>query len=544
MRAFLAALATGLPFGLLLGALFGPLRLAGVDYSAWYRNPAELSEGNDRTWIGLAKGTLLNTARLLVAAAFLSWVAVGICHGVRRGIPDALLSQVAAGAGRAGEFVIGLALGAAIVQGLLEALWHFGLRVDPRDTRTIRLSRPPSAAVPLIRHPAGSDMRRLIVCCDGTWNSPAMARETNVVQLLRAIRPESSAPGSVSQIAYYHLGVGTGNAIDRLLGGGAGVGLSNSVKACYGFLVDNYREGDEILLFGFSRGAYVVRSVAGLVGLVGLLRRPDMHRFAEVWDYYTLLPGDRARYDLDQIAPSRSRAIDISCVGVWDTVGALGVPGTRWCANSYAFHETALGAHVQYAFQALAMDERRGNFQPAVWVKTNPNQHLEQVWFPGVHSNCGGGYLEHGLSDSTLLWMCSRLDHFDLLDLDIAVIEEANGRFHAELPARGQLQDSRSIGWKLIAGPVPRPIGITDPSERIHQTAFDRKDLAPAGDPYARAGRQTWLHTIPAAARQGIGGYERAHAFAGPGTGTMPEGRIPIYRPLCDRVLSWFVGEA
>src|SRR5262249_38051574 len=128
------------------------------------------------------------------------------------------------------------------------------------------------------------------VCCDGTWNSPAMARETNVIQLLRAIQPQTAT--GLPQISYYHLGVGTGNFVDRMLGGGTGIGLSNSVKACYGFLVDNFRPGDEILLFGFSRGAYVVRSVAGLIGLVGLLRRDEMHRFAEVWDYYTLPPGD------------------------------------------------------------------------------------------------------------------------------------------------------------------------------------------------------------------------------------------------------------
>jgi uncharacterized protein (DUF2235 family) len=116
------------------------------------------------------------------------------------------------------------------------------------------------------------------------------------------------------------------------------------------------------LLFGFSRGAYVVRSVAGLIGLVGLLRRAEMHRFSEVWDYYTLPRRDRPAGALDRLAPHRWQDIDKTCVGVWDTVGALGVPGTRVCANVYAFHETSLGPHVPCAFQALAMDERRGNF--------------------------------------------------------------------------------------------------------------------------------------------------------------------------------------
>src|SRR5262249_30830121 len=132
--------------------------------------------------------------------------------------------------------------------------------------------------------------RRLIICCDGTWNTPLQGRETNVVTLLRAIRPTSG--DGIQQIVHYHLGVGTGNILDWLAGGGAGLGLSNSVKACYGFLIDNYRPGDEILLFGFSRGAYVARSIAGMIGCIGLLRKDQMHRFLDAWNYYTLTPAE------------------------------------------------------------------------------------------------------------------------------------------------------------------------------------------------------------------------------------------------------------
>ncbi|MBV8334917.1 MAG: DUF2235 domain-containing protein, partial [Alphaproteobacteria bacterium] len=223
---------------------------------------------------------------------------------------------------------------------------------------------------------------------------------------------------SIPQITYYHLGVGTGNFVDRFLGGGAGIGLSSSVKACYGFIMDNYREGDEILLFGFSRGAYVVRSVAGLIGVVGLLQKVEMFQFAQAWDYYRLSPRQRCSAALDKIAPRRHREVDIACLGVWDTVGALGIPGSRMCSSDYAFHDTSLGAHVRHAFQALAIDERRGNFQPAIWVKTDREQILRQVWFPGVHSNVGGGYRQHGLSDTTLLWMLSQLQHYGLLGID------------------------------------------------------------------------------------------------------------------------------
>jgi hypothetical protein len=127
---------------------------------------------------------------------------------------------------------------------------------------------------------------------------------------------------------------------------------------------------------------------------------------------------------------------------------------------------------------------------------------------------------------------------------DVQVIQEANARYRAEPPARGELQDSRSLFWKIIASPVPRPVGITDPTERIHQTAFDRQTVATVGDPYAGYRRRAWLQTIPEGAREGISAYEAIHAFAGPGTGTITQRLVRVNQRLCDRVLSWFVGEA
>ena len=173
---------------------------------------------------------------------------------------------------------------------------------------------------------------------------------------------------------HYHQGVGTGNFLDRLAGGGAGIGLTASVKACYGFLVDNYREGDENFLFGFSRGAYVARALGGLIGTIGIMRKHNMDRFAEVWNWYWQPKDKRDPKILEELASDRHKDIDIECIGVWDTVGALGIPGSRFCAPTFAFHETGLGSHVRHAFQALAIDERRGNFQAAVWVpaKSSP----------------------------------------------------------------------------------------------------------------------------------------------------------------------------
>ena len=104
--------------------------------------------------------------------------------------------------------------------------------------------------------------RRLIVCCDGTWNTPdRYGHTTNVVRLVRSIRSFSTE--GVSQILYYHPGVGTGNIVDHWVGGGTGVGLSENVRSAYAFFVDYYRDGDEIFLFGFSRGAYTARASPG-----------------------------------------------------------------------------------------------------------------------------------------------------------------------------------------------------------------------------------------------------------------------------------------
>ncbi|MGH8260631.1 MAG: DUF2235 domain-containing protein, partial [Steroidobacteraceae bacterium] len=286
--------------------------------------------------------------------------------------------------------------------------------------------------------------------------------------------------------------------VDRFLGGGAGICLSSSVKAAYAFVADNYQDGDEIFLFGFSRGAYVVRSLAGLLGCVGLLRRSAMFRFEDVWDYYTRPKSQRIPGALDQVG-KRLEDVRIRCIGVWDTVGALGVPGTKLCSALYAFHDTSLGPHVQYAFQALALDERRGNFQPAIWVPTHGDQVLEQVWFPGVHSDIGGGYHHHGLADTTLRWMLGRLQQYQLLDLDIAPVAVAVDLDIVEPYPQARLHDSRKWFWKAIGSPVPRPVGITDPSERIHQSAHDRAALSLSRDPYSRPRRKSWLVPLPIA---------------------------------------------
>jgi hypothetical protein len=347
------------------------------------------------------------------------------------------------------------------------------------------------------------------------------------------------------------MGVGTGNILDHWLGGGTGVGLSNSVKQCYGFLTDNYREGDEILVFGFSRGAYVARSVAGLISLAGVLQKSEMAWFIDVWDCYTESPNKVSKADklkrLHDLAPRRHlpETVDVACIGVWDTVGALGIPGTRLCLGEFSFHETKLGAGVRHAFQALALDEHRGNFQPAIWVPHESpyrGQVLEQVWFPGVHSNIGGGYEKHGLSDTSFLWMASKLVMKGLLDLDLKYIAD-DALDGSEPYPTGKLADSRTLFWKLIGAPVPRPVCITHASEKIHESAWARADRRSRGDIYATRRRDAWLKAM-GSRRVARNDFEKDFAVSAvrPRTGPKEPNRAPGRLGWCDKVLRWLGG--
>src|SRR4051794_25085596 len=145
-----------------------------------------------------------------------------------------------------------------------------------------------------------------------------------------------------------------------------------------------------IFLFGFSRGAFTARSIAGLIGAIGLLHPTEMGRFMDAWRWAQLPANQRDINDLNKCFPRRTRDVPIRCIGVWDTVGALGVPRNRllkgWhpCAEPFRFYDTSRGSHVEHAFQALAIDERREPFEPVLW--TAPRNPLEkqvicQVWF-------------------------------------------------------------------------------------------------------------------------------------------------------------------
>ena len=273
--------------------------------------------------------------------------------------------------------------------------------------------------------PTSYTPKKIVICCDGTWNKPEVRpntkqyRPTNVLRIARALSNTDTT--GRHQILYYDSGIGTdGGFGHRLIGGITGYGLTGRIIKAYRFVCHNYVEGDELFFFGFSRGAYTVRALAGMIGAVGLLHSQDLHNLPTAFGYYNTHPEKRKHLPFYEafIASHHTREIRIKFLGVWDTVGALGVPipylgpfTRKWVG----FFNTELGSHIEYAYHALAIDERRGPFKPSLWSQCE--QHPDrlsctkdvcQVWFPGSHSDVGGGTRETALSNESLLWMVNR----------------------------------------------------------------------------------------------------------------------------------------
>lgn len=254
-------------------------------------------------------------------------------------------------------------------------------------------------------------MKRLVVCSDGTWNKPDQPNPTNVVEVATTLKQVDAA--GISQLLFYDPGVGT-STFDHLRGGAFGVGLSKNIQQAYHFLVFNYEPGDELFFFGFSRGAYTVRSAVGLIRNSGVLKREYLGKSEEAYQLYRRR-DDASHPASDEATRFRQQYAHeppVKFIGVWDTVGALGVP-LPLVSKFWEFHDVRLSRSVQYAYQALAIDERRRHFKPALWEQhpeAPPTQVLEQVWFAGVHSNVGGGYASAGLSDIALLWMVNKAE--------------------------------------------------------------------------------------------------------------------------------------
>jgi uncharacterized protein (DUF2235 family) len=277
------------------------------------------------------------------------------------------------------------------------------------------------------------------------------------------------------QVVHYIRGVGT-RFSERIRGGGFGYGISDNIKDGYQFICSNYEDGDQVFLFGFSRGAFTARSIAGFIHNLGILKRPSFYKLNEAYNYYRdksseWKPGSDNANDFQKqnCWPSKN----IHFIGVWDTVGALGSPYgilLGWLIDKLfkcSFHDTKLSSSIQSAYHALAIDEHRWPFRPTRWElhklhRTAKNkENFQEKWFPGVHSDVGGGYPETGLADIALEWMAKNAGQHGM-KADLSTID-----FPSFKPdPQGQQHDSQTIVYRLatlLFVKLPSSIGITIP---------------------------------------------------------------------------------
>jgi hypothetical protein len=340
-----------------------------------------------------------------------------------------------------------------------------------------------------VSDPAGAAARRLSVCCDGTWLG--VRQDSNVARLHRAIVP---APGDPEPLYVKGVGV-SGNPVDVVEGGLTGAGLSRSITAGYRWLVEQFRAGDRVAVFGFSRGAYTARSLVGMVGRVGLVDGTGLgpqevtdavDRAYERYRAFRTTPVDPS-WDIGLRLAYRAGDPDIPVdfIGVWDTVGALGIPtyvgipDIRHSRDRYQFLDVVLNPHIRHARHAVSLDEMRGPFRPTLWRDVSPGQDVAQVWFPGDHSDVGGGYADTGLSDGALDWMMREATAAIGLAFD-------RGRIAGFAPdplgtAHGGWSGPAGAVLEAAMQPRPRavpPIDADRPEDDVDESAYTRQRVS------------------------------------------------------------------
>jgi uncharacterized protein (DUF2235 family) len=323
-------------------------------------------------------------------------------------------------------------------------------------------------------------MKRIAIFCDGTWNTPDKFEngkpcQTNVVKLANTLST-TSTDGILQQL-YYDVGIGSeGSRISQVYDGATGTGISKHILQAYFFLMRNYEPGDELFFFGFSRGAFTVRSLSGLIRNSGILNMKYLEKLPQAYNLYRSRHPTYHPKEFEATLFRKTYAVEestkIKFIGVWDTVGALGNPLMLKgiVSKKNEFHDTDLSSRIENAFHALAIDEKRKNFEAALWhqQKDSKDQTLQQMWFLGVHSDVGGGYPETGLSDISLKWMMEKAQSFNLSFNPVEIHPDPLGKMHESM------KGFYNLGSKLY-----RPIDLIIPgtgntNEQIHPSVIER----------------------------------------------------------------------
>ena len=291
--------------------------------------------------------------------------------------------------------------------------------------------------------------KRLVVCCDGTWQSQDNQVPTNVFKIAQAVKQiDEQNDSNIAQILYYDRGIGAvpsqggtqsflkgiGDSIEKLGGGAFGWWIDEKIEEAYIFLCLNYEPGDEIYLFGFSRGAYTVRSLVGLISRSGLLKRPDINNTAEAYRIYRIGERQKCEESAREFRQNHKihESVKIKFLGCWDTVGALGIPNLTpllliddFFNVKYQFHDNELSSIIENARHAIAIDEKTPGFDVTIMKPGKDFEGtLKQVWFPGDHGSVGGGEKATlGLSNAALKWMADEASELGL-DLDLSSAED------------------------------------------------------------------------------------------------------------------------
>jgi hypothetical protein len=387
--------------------------------------------------------------------------------------------------------------------------------------------------------------RRIILLLDGTWNDADLgATDTNISRLRDLLaRPGTSAAADssatvtstasdddrTSNLVYYSRGVGTGGQINQIAGGILGVGLEANIRRAYRFISFHYVPGDQIFIFGFSRGSYTARSLVGYIAAAGLLRADKCTEENErcAWDFYRTTPGERPPgewHRLRAFVQDRD-SLRIECLAVFDTVGAMGIPLSRFTRSNrenFEFHDVELPSITNVNLHALAIDEHRWPFQASVWRPSRfkkINTITEQVWFSGAHGDIGGGYFRSNgdgaspqrADDITLDWLLRRVrthfKDFPVADSWITGADASNwssSRIHESRMgiywfypkawrAIANRESSQRKGYEVSVGSDRHSVPL---NEMIHISAIERLWTA-NGKPKSRYAPKNLIELLP-----------------------------------------------
>ncbi len=278
--------------------------------------------------------------------------------------------------------------------------------------------------------------KNIVIFSDGTGQEGGKGQNTNVYKLFNMCEDRTD-----SQITFYDRGLGTGWR--KFTGNAFGAGISKNIKECYTFIFDHYNAGDQIFLFGFSRGATTVRSLASFIHLFGILPKSRPELIDQAYDIYKK-PKTRDSEAVKFINRHHNMWAKIRFLGVWDTVAALGVPlkGINFVLEQvlglqHRFQDLSMDQSIVHGRHALAIDDERKTFHPVFWdAEIEDYQSVEQVWFCGMHTDVGGGYPEQELSDIPLKWMM-----YEAVKKGLLIYPKHKVKMHPD--PDGKMHDSR-----------------------------------------------------------------------------------------------------